>query len=153
MQEIDRQIPAAEPAADDPPPRAGRPGPGLPSLPAPGADGQREGQRLYAILKRELDRAGCFDLSPWRGFAQMGGTLMAYLGDKLNQPVTGATRAGLAQILVSRNLPQELIDRLFALLAKSEEGRFASNAPWTDPDSDVLRETEVLISDLEKGFG
>ncbi len=59
-------------------PAAG-PAPAARNGPEPGVPARQAGQRLYRMLKRELDRAGCFERPAWRGLGHMVYALVAYV--------------------------------------------------------------------------
>jgi hypothetical protein len=79
-----------------------------------------------------------------------GQILMAYLADKLNQPVAGLTHQALAGLLAERGLQPNLVERVDVLLVTSELGRFAPGADEPDHTRSLLQEVDTLIAALEK---
>ena len=82
-----------------------------------------------------------------------GRALAGYIGDKLNEPVTGMTREALADLLAMRGVDSRLIQRVSDCLIISDGGRFAPSGGRADADRPMLSDTETLLSDLEKELG
>ena len=80
----------------------------------------------------------------------VGQILMAYLADKLDQPVAGLTHQGLAHLLAEQGVRSDLVERVGVLLVSSELGRFAPGADHPDHAQSLLQEAEILIDALEK---
>jgi hypothetical protein len=83
-------------------------------------------------------------------YSTVGQILMAYLADKLDQPVAGLTHQGLADLLAEQGVRSDLVERVGVLLVSSELGRFAPGADHPDHAQSLLQETEILIDALEK---
>ena len=79
-----------------------------------------------------------------------GQILVAYLADKLNQPVAGLTHQALAGLLAERGLRSDLVERVDVLLVTSELGRFAPGADDPGHTRTLLQEVDTLIATLEK---
>jgi hypothetical protein len=84
------------------------------------------------------------------GYSSVGQIVMAYLADKLDQPVAGLTHQGLAHLLAQQGVRADLVERVGVLLVSSELGRFAPGADHPDHAQSLLQETEILIDALEK---
>ena len=82
-----------------------------------------------------------------------GRALAGYIGDKLNEPVTGMTREALADLLAMRGVDSRLIQRVSDCLIISDGGRFAPSGGRADAGQLLLSDTETLLSDLEKELG
>lgn len=83
-------------------------------------------------------------------YSIVGQILMAYLGDKLDQPVAGLTHQGLAHLLLEHGVSSDLVERVGVLLVSSDLGRFAPGADHPDHAQSLLQEAEILITALEK---
>jgi hypothetical protein len=79
-----------------------------------------------------------------------GQVLTAYLSDKLDQPVAGLTHQALDALLEARGLGPELVERVNAYLTDAELGRFSPEANDPAHASNLLKEIDILIGDLEK---
>ena len=80
-----------------------------------------------------------------------GRILTRYIGDRLNQQVSGLTHDALSTLLAEHGVDGGLIERVRASLVTSEGGRFAP-AGADDRVGDILLETDALAEELEKGF-
>ena len=78
--------------------------------------------------------------------------LNGYLSDKINRPVVGLTRSALAQVLLARGIPPELIERVETCLSASEAGRYGGPSRGEDNGRAVLNETERLLKELDREF-
>ena len=83
-------------------------------------------------------------------YVSSGEALAAYIGDKLGQPLSGLTHDALARLLLSRGADQNLVDRVEACLNTSEGGRFAPGNEGAESGAELVRETNALLSELEK---
>ncbi|MCA9980145.1 MAG: BatD family protein, partial [Anaerolineales bacterium] len=72
--------------------------------------------------------------------------LIAYLGDKLNQPTSGMTRPALAQTLREANVDAALIGRVQEILTLCEAARYA---PQAHIELDLPAEAMTLIALLD----
>jgi hypothetical protein len=80
-----------------------------------------------------------------------GHILNGYLADKLNQSISGLTQSELAGLLYAAGLGSELIETTLRVQSVSEMGRFAPGAD-DFASGDILKSTEEVINQLEKGF-
>ena len=85
-------------------------------------------------------------------YVASGQALTAYLSDRLDRSVSGLTRSAMADLLVSRGIAREVIERTEACLAASEGGRFAPGGDPAASDSGLVDETEAVVVDLEREF-
>ncbi len=84
-------------------------------------------------------------------YALIQRALLGYLSDKLNRPTVGLTTASLINLLQEARLEPDLIERVKAVLAQADVGRFA---PIEKAAAQALvAETRRLIDNLEKAFG
>ena len=83
-------------------------------------------------------------------YGAAGQILTTYLADKLGQPVAGLTHQARAEILASRGVTSDLVERVEVILVSSELGRFAPGADSPDHAASLLKEVDVLINALEK---
>jgi hypothetical protein len=81
------------------------------------------------------------------GHHTVGQVLLAYLAERLDQPVQGLTHTGLAALLEARNVPGPLAGRVQDCLVRSEAARFAPDD--SEASSALLEETSRVISELE----
>ena len=79
-----------------------------------------------------------------------GEALAAYIGDKLGQPLSGLTHDALSRLLLSRGADPDLVDRVEACLNASEGGRFAPGNEGPESGAELVKETSVVLSGLEK---
>ena len=78
--------------------------------------------------------------------------LTSYIAKMLGQPVAGLTHGALAQLLASRGVDAELVERVEAYLAASERVRFAPGSVDEGSGEGVLDETAGLVADLDRYF-
>lgn len=85
-------------------------------------------------------------------YRHAGQTLTTYLAEKLNQPVVGLTQASRTDLLHSKGLPADLIERINQCLTDAELGHYSPDA--TDPAhaQNLLIEIDLLIRDLESAL-
>ena len=83
-------------------------------------------------------------------YVAAGDALAAYIGDKLGQPLSGLTHDALARLLLSRGADPDLVDRVEACLNASEGGRFAPGNEGPESGAELVKETSVVLSGLEK---
>ncbi|MDA0768589.1 MAG: BatD family protein [Chloroflexi bacterium] len=77
--------------------------------------------------------------------------LMTYITDRIGRPVVGLTLTELIEVLNSRGVASEVVERVRLSITASEAGRFSPNAVGAGPNSrDLLNQAELLISDLER---
>ena len=76
--------------------------------------------------------------------------MTAYLSDKLDQPVAGLTHQALDAMLEAKGLRPELVERVNACLTDAELGRFSPEANDPAHATNLLKEIDILIGDLEK---
>ncbi|HSR30317.1 MAG TPA: BatD family protein [Anaerolineae bacterium] len=79
-----------------------------------------------------------------------GQILIAYLADKLDQPVAGLTHQALIDLLTGHGVGPDLCERVEVLLVTSELGRFAPGVDEPGHAQSLLQEVDVLIGALEK---
>jgi hypothetical protein len=79
----------------------------------------------------------------------VGDILSQYLADRLNQPLTGQTRAGVSALLSKLGIEAKLVERVQVCLTLADSAKYA---PINDRQQtgDLLDESEALISQLEK---
>ena len=78
-----------------------------------------------------------------------GRILNQYLADKLNRSVVGQTHTSLSEFLLARGIDPGLVERAQTCLMLAEIGQYAPQSGQAY-SSDLLDETEKLISQLEK---
>jgi hypothetical protein len=66
--------------------------------------------------------------------------------------VVGLTHQALAELLTEKGLNPELVERVGVCLTNAELGRFSPAANDPVHATTVLKEIEVLISDLERNI-
>ena len=86
-------------------------------------------------------------------YVAAGEALAAYIGDKLGQPLSGLTHDALSRLLLSRGVDPDLVDRVEACLNASEGGRFAPGNEGPESGDELVKETSVVLSALEKQLG
>ena len=86
-------------------------------------------------------------------YVAAGEALAAYIGDKLGQPLSGLTHDALSRLLLSRGANPDLVDRIEACLNASEGGRFAPGNEGPESGDELVKETSVVLSALEKQLG
>ena len=86
-------------------------------------------------------------------YVAAGDALAAYIGDKLGQPLSGLTHDALSRLLLSRGADPDLVDRVEACLNASEGGRFAPGNEGPESGAELVKETSVVLSALEKQLG
>ena len=82
-----------------------------------------------------------------------GQALTTYMSDRLNEPVAGMTHDALGDLLASRSIGPELIDRVRNAMVVSEGGRFAPSIGPSGHNDDLLAVAEQLIVELEQELG
>ncbi len=76
--------------------------------------------------------------------------LYGYLSDKLSIPVSDLSKEKISEILLKRNLSEDIIVRLISVLDRCEMARFA---PMTDIPENIVYENSVeIISKIEEGI-
>ena len=83
-------------------------------------------------------------------YAAIGEALTGYLGDRLNQPVTGLTYNELGGLLAEKGVPPSLIKQVEEALTFSEMGRYAPTAGEAVTAEQMIDATRRLIVRLEK---
>ena len=83
-------------------------------------------------------------------YVAAGDALGAYIGDKLGQPLSGLTHDALSRLLLSRGADPDLVARVEACLNASEGGRFAPGNEGPESGAELVKETSVVLSGLEK---
>ena len=86
-------------------------------------------------------------------YVAAGDALAAYIGDKLGQPLSGLTHDALSRLLLSRGADPDLVARVEACLNASEGGRFAPGNEGPESGDELVKETSVVLSGLEKQLG
>ncbi len=94
----------------------------------------------YPTAMDSLSRAGGDDV---------GAILTSYLGDVLDQPVSGMIHAALGELLAERGADDALVERTLDALAAAEGARFAPGAFGGPAAGDALDATRRLVEDLE----
>ncbi len=85
-------------------------------------------------------------------YSAAGLVLTDYLADKLNQPVAGLTHQALADLLTEKGLDPALIERINGCLTDAELGHFVPEADNPAHAQNLLKEIDIVIRDVEKGF-
>lgn len=85
-------------------------------------------------------------------YRHAGQTLTTYLADKLNQPVLGLTQLSRTELLTSRGLPAELIERINQCLTDADLGRYSPAAADPAHAQNLLTEIDRLIRELESAL-
>ena len=83
-------------------------------------------------------------------YSAAGQVLTTYLADKLDQPVLGLTHQALAALLEEKGLGPQLVERVNTCLADAELGRFSPEANDPAHADNLLKEIDVLLSELER---
>ena len=85
-------------------------------------------------------------------YTAAGQILTTYITEKLNQPVGGLTHEALSNLFAQKGLGLHLAERVETCLAASEMGRFSPDGSDPGYAGSLLRQTDTLISDLDKAF-
>ena len=110
----------------------------------------RPSDRAHRRARRMLRMARKAGSDP---YVAAGEALAAYIGDKLGQPLSGLTHDALSRLLLSRGANPDLVDRIEACLNASEGGRFAPGNEGPESGDELVKETSVVLSALEKQLG
>ena len=78
--------------------------------------------------------------------------LTAYLGSRLNRPVTGLTADALVGLLTARGVEPSVVQRVSAWVLAREAGRYAPAGGQSDEVEGRGREARALIDEIERGF-
>lgn len=78
--------------------------------------------------------------------------LTTYITEKLSQPVGGLTHEALSNLFAQKGLGPDLAERVETCLVASEMGRFSPDSSDPGYAESLLRQTDTLISDLEKAL-
>jgi hypothetical protein len=100
--------------------------------------GRKARQELHKARKTPVDARNA-----------AGRILNQYLADKLNRSVVGQTHTSLSAFLLEKGINTDLVERVQTCLMLSEIGQYAPQSGQAY-SSDLLDETEELISQLEK---
>ena len=74
-----------------------------------------------------------------------------YLAVMLDRPTGSLTHGSIRQVLVTQEVPDELIDRLLICLDWADSGRFAPVAAGRD-STELVTDAEALIAELERAI-
>ena len=107
----------------------------------------RPSDRAHRRARRMLRSARKAGSDPYEA---AGEALAAYIGDKLGQPLSGLTHDALSRLLLSRGADPDLVARVEACLNASEGGRFAPGNEGPESGAELVKETSVVLSGLEK---
>lgn len=111
--------------------------------------GLARSMRAYKRAKKLFAQARSNAQDPYIAAGQI---LNTYLSDKLNQPVTGLTQSALTNLLKSKNIKADLIERVHDCLMGSDMGRFGPGSSAPNHGQRLLDQTEALVADLEETF-
>ncbi len=78
-----------------------------------------------------------------------GKILNEYIAENFNQSVTGMTQTDLSLLLRAHGAGESLAERVEACLTRCDMGQYAPT-DFDNPSGDILKETEQLISDLDR---
>ena len=82
-------------------------------------------------------------------YSRAGQILTTYLAEKLNQPVLGLNQAGRSELLASKAVTAELIERINTCLNDAELGSYSPAAGNPAHADNLLNKIDLLIRDLE----
>jgi hypothetical protein len=85
-------------------------------------------------------------------YSEIAKALLQYVGDKLNRPAFGLTRDEIKSELLTKNISQEKINELSALLDICDYARFTPNSSKAEELKKVLTRAEKIIVDLEREY-
>jgi hypothetical protein len=106
-------------------------------------------QRARPLAQKRLAHAQRqANLNQDTAYSAVAQALTGYIGDKFNLPPAGLTRDAIRQILIDRDVPDNLIQRILTFLQWADSGRFAPFAAGRDLDELVVQ-AETTITDLE----
>ena len=78
--------------------------------------------------------------------------LTGYLSDKLDQPIKGLTQNALVDLLQQKGLEPSLTEHVNDILMESERGSFAPKGMKGGKAESLVKQTEKLLADLERGL-
>lgn len=108
---------------------------------------ERRAARALTEAHQELNRLRRAPVSSPEQYAGAQRALTAYLSTRLDRPVAGLTRQGLAALLESCGVAKELVAHTQAFLRECEYGRFGR--PVAGAPQDMLREAQALVRELD----
>jgi hypothetical protein len=86
-------------------------------------------------------------------FAEMDRAVTGYVADKFNVAAAGLTRERIAELLVEREVAEDLRRRTLTCLERCDFGRFAARSAARDQMSALMAQGEEIITGLERSLG
>ena len=110
-------------------------------------------RRADKIARRRLRKAGAAMKKKNRDlfYDELLTALWGYLGDKLKMPTSELLRDNIRQTLESRNIPENVTERLIALVDEAEFAKYSSAGGDSAMDRDYKEAIEA-INELEDAF-